>query len=217
MARLLASDVIGLPENEAVYGLSYIEPEHAFLSELNITNEGGMQPGPGNEGTNPPQSAIGGSVEFRYEVLETTNVGGTVFPRRTVLRKYAPSTTSVAHGDVRESVVGRLIVDEIGEWSPSLGSNFVVSTPLVACDRRIPSLPKNLGLYKVFNDNWPTVTNPALVRLAQTYRAHDPARPPFLERRRAAVLFTIALISLLGLALGIASYRKHKQDQLVKE
>ena len=96
----IAVDLLNHPQNVGDFSASYLQPGGIFLSELNVTNNGmdvdidmTFAKGDNLEVEVKPFPAPGekGFLDFRFEVLVTTNCNGIAFPLRTVLKHFYPN------------------------------------------------------------------------------------------------------------------------------
>jgi hypothetical protein len=112
-----------------------------------------------------------GFTELEYQVLESTNINGTKFPLRSILRQYAPKAHAIDHKDRHLRLSSGVTVNRIG-FSTSGGPNRTAApTQLVALDKRPPNLPKEIEVrYVVTNDQWKPASDPQIVRLANGAR-----------------------------------------------
>lgn len=157
------------PLNAGGYSLSYIAPEMAFISTLNVTNNGMVfQPndspfryqGPYKEGFN----------ELSYVVLDVTNCAGIKFPGEAVFNQFAPLPGGKSKNDIYPAVVTRIRTKQIDVHGQLL---TLLPTPqiIVALDSRPTGLNNGITVnYRVTNDTWLSLTNKKMVTIANIVR-----------------------------------------------
>jgi len=92
------------PVNQGEFHAQYLQPGAAFLSQLEITNDGlriEWNPEKVEIWRFPPPFAEG-FTELDYRVLESTNINGIAFPVKSVLNRYgiSPGGSQTAGGHV---------------------------------------------------------------------------------------------------------------------
>ncbi|WP_150107625.1 hypothetical protein [Pedosphaera parvula] len=143
-------DIFNHPQNEGYYTASYLKPGSAFLSNLNITNNGV---------TLDIEVAANGEVETKiirhgapfdkgfnelsYQLLETTNLNGIVFPARAVLKLMTPNWKGKDREDLHVAQVVELTVTRISTL-PEGGAPTQSSAP--GQTNAIPEEQKNKAL-----------------------------------------------------------------------
>jgi hypothetical protein len=211
MRRLISSGFLKDSENRGEYGLKYIAPDNAFLLELCITNDG-MVPMHDGSLMKQPAPYDKGYREFEYQVLETTNWNGAVFPLRSVLHKYVPLPNGSSREDLFSAVVVRLNVESIqaGFERPEVD---LTKSMFMAKDNRLPHLPGRQPIrYAATNDQWVAATNPALVRLAAAYNsAPNGSVVDLTAKRRHVMVVVMGALTLAPLAI-LIRFRTTKKN-----
>jgi hypothetical protein len=201
-------ELINNPTNEGTYFAGYLEPNGVFLSELDITNNGYIFPAHGPP-IHLPEPFGHGFLQSVYRVLETTNQGGLIFPRRTQLISYFLSPHAKSPGDVFPVMVSTLSVDEI-----DLGEHSAVLSPvpkiLLAMDTRPVGLKEDMTVdYLVTNDYFTPVTNHMIEQIATIVRAEAPPPSPNSKPR----FFFLGLLAVLAVTPLVVMLRKNSQTK----
>jgi len=197
--------------NTATYALEHIGPERLFVSRLSVTNNG-MLLKPGGAAARPPHPYDAEFLEWDYEVLSTTNIGGVTYPQAAVLSQYPRSSS---RGDSRAKAVTeiRLTVREVNGTTDGLAS-FKPTPPMVAIDQRPPGLPHGITMnHTVTGDTWLAVSDPKMKRLANAYR--QTKKPPTKKLGRGMVLITLAILGVVPLTAILVRKKlsnQHKQE-----
>jgi hypothetical protein len=193
MRKFVASKWINQPQNLGSCVVSYLQPDNAFLSRLDVLNTNGIIFAADGRPQQLDAPFNQGFTELKYDVGEVTNFGGRLFPKRTVLSKYMPRTSAKSRDDVYAVLVCRLEVQRLENWSQGLATNFPTPT-LIAEDKRFQGLTNGFAVnYKVPNDQWSAVTNTNLVILAKAYAVHGAQVARLASRRRSSTLVKVVL------------------------
>jgi hypothetical protein len=176
----IAVDLLNHPQNVGDYSASYLQPGGIFLSELNVTNNGvdvdvdmTFAKGDNLEVEVKPFPAPWekGFLDFRFEVLETTNCNGIAFPLRTVLKHFGPNWWSKSADDLYLRGISELVVKRISFAASDLANRKPAPSVLDADDFRPPNLPKNRSVrYRVTDDVWQPVSDPQIQAVARRLR-----------------------------------------------
>jgi len=165
-------DIFDRPWNEGNYGLQYLSPGEAFLSELNITNNGfsieltvAASGNPEGEVTRFRAPFNNGFQELEYRVLESTNFNGIAFPMRMIYKRFSPDFLGKRREDVRVRLVSELVVSRISFSKDDIAKRSPAPSPLFAFDLRAPDLPKYATVdYLVTGDEWKPLSDPEIAR-----------------------------------------------------
>ena len=165
-------DVFDQPQNEGYYDVKYLNPGNAFLSELEITNNGFglelmvVQSGDvEGEITRFRAPFENGFTELQYSVLESTNLNGMAFPLRAVYKRFSPNWGGKDRDDLRVGLFSELIVKRISFSESDISKRRSLPPELMALDMRAPGLPKERTLnYTVTNDQWKALSDPEIAR-----------------------------------------------------
>ncbi|EEF60944.1 hypothetical protein [Pedosphaera parvula] len=161
-----ALDLFNDPRNEGTFAARYLEPEKAFLSELNITNNGYYIELMEDIRRYPPPYQ-NGFWEFRYEVLQTTNLNGHTFPTKAALKLGA----ILAHAESSMHTVTEINVKRISFSASDLARKNTAPEELFAFDHRPPNLEKDESKeYIVKHDQWKPVPRPEPVYPAKYFQ-----------------------------------------------
>jgi hypothetical protein len=176
----IAVDLLNHPQNVGDYSASYLQPGGIFLSELNVTNNGvdvdidmTFANGDNLEVEVKPFPAPGekGFLDFRFEVLATTNCNGIAFPLRTVLKHFCPNWWAKSADDLYLRGTSELVVKRISFSASDLANRKPAPSVFVAYDFRPPDLPKNRSVtYHVTDDVWQPVSDPQIQAVARRLR-----------------------------------------------
>jgi hypothetical protein len=104
-------EVFNDPANQGYYTATYLEPGGAFLSALTITNDGVriVWNPEGNELSRYPTPFENGFTEFRYQVVQATNLQAISFPMRGIMQLLGPNPDNrtqlavMMHNEIRIS------------------------------------------------------------------------------------------------------------------
>lgn len=197
------------PQNEGKYTATYLGPQAHFLKELFITNNGiNLDIGSDNLDEIKPFRAPfdKGFEELHYQMLESTNIGETTFPLRSVLRRYIPAWVGNTNGYLFVSTLTQITVNQI---TFSEGREFSRTPPpsrLFAYDSRPHNLPEDHTVkYIVTNDQWKRVADPEMVRLAESTRQQK--NPHTRTDRRWIMVFVSASILVPPLLLMLRKFQ----------
>jgi hypothetical protein len=157
------------PRNEGTFAARYLEPEKAFLSELNITNNGYyielME-----DIRRFPAPFESGFWELQHEVLQTTNLNGHTFPTKTVLKM----GSVLAHPRYSLSPITEINVKRISFSASDLARKNTAPEELFAGDLRPPNLEKGESrTYIVKHDQWKPMPRPKPVYPAKYFQLTD--------------------------------------------
>jgi len=163
--------IFNAPQNEGFYQASYLGPEHAFLSELVITNNGfGLELNVHKSGVEDPGEILrfgppfdNGFTEMQYRVIESTNLQGIVFPLRAVCERFTPNWGGKDRNDLRVSLQSELTVTKISFSAKDRTGRFVAPSRMLAEDIR----PGVSVSYLVRDDQWKPVADPEIARRAR--------------------------------------------------
>lgn len=180
-------DIFNQPRNEGGYQLQYLNPGNAFLSKLDVMNNGFtidvavQQNGDiAGEAAQFPAPFEKGFKDLRYQILESTNINGIAFPLRTVYERYAPDFENGDPDNPRVALSTELIVTRV--TFQDAPNRIVAPSPLFAFDARPAGLPKQVKVsYQVFDDCWKSPSDPEIalvVRRAKEDADRDAATPP---------------------------------------
>jgi RNA polymerase sigma factor (sigma-70 family) len=162
-------ELYGDPKNEAGFVAKYIGPDKEFLSELIVTNNGTVFMADGT--TRPyPEPYNNGFVAFSYKVLEVTNCHGVTFPLKAVFTQFIPMQNGKASDDLYAIVTTEFTIQNI-----DIGARRTTFVPVpervMANDSRPPGFDKYISMnYIVTNDQYLTVTDDRMQKLAKIYR-----------------------------------------------
>ena len=153
-------EILNVPENEGTYALSYLEPGKAFLSRLNITNNGfsvdmnvGASGGLENTISRYGPPFDDGFLEMNYEVTAKTNFNGVAFPLRSVLRFLSPNYPAKNRGDSGVRTEIQINITRTSAFSSSsAAAHNVKPAGIFAYDFR--STNGMCAVYAVSNDQW---------------------------------------------------------------
>lgn len=176
----LGLDLLKDPQNEGCFTAIYLKPGAVFLSELNVTNNGvslGLGSKLENEVKPFPAPFENGFLDFRFEVLATTNCNGIAFPIRTVLKRFYPNWHTQTADDLYMGEVSELVMKRISFAASDLTNRPPSPPELAAFDHRPPSLSVGENVYyTVINDVWQSLSdtnNPDLARTFRWYAERD--------------------------------------------
>lgn len=159
-------DLFNDPRNEGTFAAKYLTPEKAFLSELNITNNGyyiQMM----EDIRRYPSPYENGFWEFRYEVLQTTNLNGHAFPTKTALKLGGV----MAHTESSMRTVVEINIKRISFSASDLARKNTAPEELFAFDQRPRNLEKEESkTYIVKHDQWQPVPRPKPVYPAKYFQ-----------------------------------------------
>lgn len=155
---------LGHPKNKGRYRAVYLEPQNAFLAELDITNNGSAFDVDGSsfEYKTPYNT---GFREHSYRVLETTNFQGITFPVKMVLYGFSPLPNGKSSEDLYLSTITELRVEKY-DFKCSTSSLVPVPSFLVALDYRLATNDAHAN-YDVVNDQYLPVENGRLQQLTK--------------------------------------------------
>ena len=136
-----------------------------------------------------------GFVEFRYQLLGTTNVAGLKVPCSAVLKRFSPRPRSTAAGDLYARVVASLTVTSVSATQFEPLSRW--PSEYVALDQRPTKLPPNRTVdYVVTNDQWCSVTNQRLRLLAAITRSSSHTK---VHHNKALAFVCVTLMLMPGI------------------
>src|SRR6185312_15577176 len=224
-------EIFGDSKNEAGFVANYLEPEKEFLSELVVSNSG-VGFGPEGKTFRYPDAYTNGFVKFTYKVLATTNYQGVAFPLKAVFTQFTPLQNGKSPDDLFAAVTTEFNIQKIDLGGCHFG---LASVPerVFATDTRPPGFNRDLTMnYIVTNDEYLSVTNDRMQKLAKIYRQvsrsnrnarrekclatkPSPMCPISVRFRRAftliELLVVIAIIAILAaLLLPVLSASKQK-------
>jgi hypothetical protein len=147
-------DLFKDPVNQGSYQASYLEPGHAFLSQLTITNDGlsiiwNPETNEVRRFSPPFDNGFG---EFEYRVLELTNLHGVAFPLKATVRRLGVSPEDRSQHTITmasEINVFRICFD------PADLSKQVHPKQLDVLDYRAHASPAGAPVRVITDDQWP--------------------------------------------------------------
>lgn len=210
--RLLAADLLGDSRNQGEYMAAYLDPGGAFIGKLIITNNGILF------SANKDTVQLGrpfehGFAEFRYEVVQTTNINGVSFPLSAVLYEFDTRPNPRTRDDVYPAVITRIRMERV--VCGGAGGRRTAPSRLIALDRRPTNLPGGGAVnYMVTNDQWFSKTNPRIVYLASIARQQKQSTH---SGRHVARVFIVAVL-VISASVPVAwlfvarRFSKHKRQ-----
>lgn len=170
-------NIFNAPENEGFYQMEYLAPENVFLSELVITNNGfdielNVEKDPlEDKGKMLRVTAPfdNGYTEFRYKVIESTNLNNITFPVRSVCERFYPYWGEKGQNDIRIRLRSELTVTKISFPAKDVEHRIVAPSEMIATDDR----PGVSVTYRVHNDQWKPISDPEIARLARQNRKNQ--------------------------------------------
>lgn len=198
------------PQNQGGFDLSYIAPEDSFVRDLNVSNNGTFFNSDGSVAAySKPYSS--GFIQFSYKVEQTTNYSGINFPRRAVLREFMPLPGGGLKGELYTVLMTKLSVDRINIGERN---SFFKSIPanLVVLDSRPTGISNGVTVnYEVVNDQWLSITNRKMRRLADGVRRQFRNEIEHDSSRSTIRLWFLCIIGVISLApLSLFCLRKKK-------
>jgi hypothetical protein len=200
--RFVSVPVQANPKNEGFFEAKYLMPVGRFLSSLSVTNNGISFSTDGK--TYPYAPPFGaGFLEFQYELLATTNVGGLIVPLRAAVKRFSPLPGAVTVKDVYTRVLSSLTVTSVSASPLTPLSEW--PSEYMALDQRPAQLPLGVTVnYSVSEDEWQPVTSEKIQRLAEITRIAN--RPKVAATRSTAVFVELTLL-VVGTAVLFWAYR----------
>jgi len=203
------------PQNIGTFRANYIEPQNAFLAQLDITNNGSAFD-VGGSSFKYKEPYKEGFREHSYRVLETTNYQGITFPIHTVLSGFSPLPNGKSAEETYPSTITELYVQKYDFTCSNL---MLVPVPnmLVAIDYRFSTNDAVHVNYAVTNDQWGSVTNERLQKFTKKIEqaAHNGSaiRDNHPGRRFViiAALFLLALMPAIFLALRFSAKKQQNK------
>jgi hypothetical protein len=191
--RFLSVNLFKSEKNVGAYSRTYLGSQHLFLSTFNITNDGNVFISETKMlKLGPPFDT--GFKELSYNVVETTNFNGFLFPLETVFYQLAPRMKNAkTRDDVYPNAVGRLKVEKIDFDSVANEKiGFIRPREMVATDHRSPNLPDGVSApYLIKNDQWSPITNSEVALIANLTREHGKQAPPNEHKTAHAIVIIV--------------------------
>jgi hypothetical protein len=191
------------PKNRGSFCVQYLKPESTFISAFSVTNDGISFSKYGN--TYPygaPFSA--GFRELQYDLLATTNAGGSMVPLSAVLKRFTPRPGARTVDDVYTRVLASLTVTLVSTSQLDPLSNW--PSVYMALDKRPALLPENIPVnYVVTNDQWQSVTNKDLRLLAAITRNANRSK---VHTGITRAIFIVILMLLPGVVYFLSKHGK---------
>ena len=170
-------ELINHPMNEGAFGLKYLSPGQAFISELSITNNGFSLQFMSYTGPHSPPYDRG-FHEFQYDLLEVTNVGGFTFPMRATCQRIGPAAPWKTREDVVAYTIDEIRVVRIDLSEEGFRNGLVRPPKLFGQDYRPKDLPPERSVgYVVTDDDWMFPLDREIVARARRMRLAEPAEP----------------------------------------
>lgn len=153
----------GHPKNKGTYSARYLNPQNAFLAELEITNNGSAfdMSGSSFDYQDPYNK---GFRELSYRVLETTNYQGLTLPVHTELRGFGPIPNGKTSEDVYPGIISELYIQKY-DFTGSNLTLLPVPHFLVALDYRLTTNDAHAN-YDIINDQWASISNGRVKKLS---------------------------------------------------
>jgi hypothetical protein len=143
------ADILLLPENQGYYQISYLGTEKQFLAELTISNNGvSVVMGVGADGQPVPEiqalpnSYKSGFLQYRYQVLETTNMNGILFPLHSIYDVFDPDWSDPSHRALNKVLEADFVIEEVAFTNSKAEFPGAAPNSLLALDARPPICPE---------------------------------------------------------------------------
>jgi hypothetical protein len=195
-------DLFNHDQNIGTYTIQYLEPGRAFVSRLEVFNNGIIFTRDGNPVRYPPPFTKG-FLHYGYEVTKSaTNSNGMAFPTEAVFTMYAPAPDGKTGNDLRTLLELRIEVDDVQWGEETFGQPTAAPEKLFAVDFRPRDLPHNVSVdHIVINDAWPPPNDKSLLIGAKVARNRAPkeSRPRGVQSvALALLLLAFCLPALIG-------------------
>ncbi len=200
---MLPVKVFNNPNNIGNFSKTYLESDHAFLSQFQFTNNGTLI-AQDLKLIQLPQPFDHGFLAQSFRVLATTNVNGVIFPSLAAYYQFLPIRMVTNQTDVYRVIITHVKLERI-----EIGTLPVFSKPLLmfALDRRPTNLedsPK--WTYSISNDSWAPVTNANVAAYANLVRQHGNTVAATKDLQRLVVRIILGAF-LLGLPAWLLARR----------